>query len=246
MGSSYWLAEVLLALAALLVANQYWRVSRERFQSQALLIVAGCLCLALAALVGAYRYGIDPHITVLHRALSQLSGFLTFACFGLALLWSYFFPGISGGSRAPAYVALVLLTGSALAALASGLLPAAAVRTIWSSVGLAAWLLVALVELVRRHRLSRSEALVLALGPLLIVNASMVIGTGPAKLLGLARMNWFHLLLALGALTLLWGRPLFSTAKPCKGKPSKRKPSKAKPSTGNDGSGTQERQHGAD
>lgn len=209
MGSSYWLAEVLLALAALLVANQYWYLARERSQSPALLVVAGCLCLALAAFVGAYRYGVDPQITELHRALSRLSGFLTFSSVGLALLWVYFVPAIGRQSRAPAYAALVLLTGSALGAMESGLIPPGSVSSLWSSIGLAGWLAVALLTRLRGHRLGRGEALLLAAGPVLVIIASTIIGTGPSKLLGLARMNWFHLLLALGVMTLLWGRPLF-------------------------------------
>ncbi|KUJ82509.1 hypothetical protein AWR36_011965 [Microbulbifer flavimaris] len=212
MGSSYWLAEVLLALAALLVANQYWYLARERSQSPALLVVAGCLALALAAFVGAYRYGVDPQVTELHRALSRLSGFLTFSSIGLALLWVYFAPAMGRQSRAPAYVALVLLTGSALGAMESGLIPAGSVSSLWSSIGLAGWLAVALLARLRGHRLSRGEALLLAAGPVLVIVASTIIGTGPSRLLGLARMNWFHLLLALGVMTLLWGRPLFEIA----------------------------------
>ncbi|WP_237066489.1 hypothetical protein [Microbulbifer guangxiensis] len=212
MGSSYWLAEVLLALAALLVANQYWYLARERSQSPALLVVAGCLCLALAAFVGAYRYGVDPQVTELHRALSRLSGLLTFPSIGISLLWTYFAPGFGRQSRAPAYVALVLLVGSALGAMESGLMPAAAVTSLWSSIGLAGWLAVALLARLRGHRLGRGEALLLALGPVLVIIASTVVGTGPSKLLGLARMNWFHLLLALAVMTLLWGRPLFGLA----------------------------------
>lgn len=207
---NYWLIEILLALAATLVANQYWYIARSRCRSPALLVMAGMLCLALTAAAGAYRYGIDPGITGLHRALSQLSGYLTFPLAGLALLWVRLGPRLGRWSRWPAYALLVLVIGSALAATAISRFSPVAVAGFCSTLGLALWLLVALLELLTARFMHRYQALLLALGAALVLLAGLVIGTGATTLLGLARTNWFHLLLAAGALSLLCARPIFT------------------------------------
>lgn len=206
---NFWLAEMLLALAATLVANQYWYVARDRCQSPALLISAGLLCLALAAAAGAYRYGIDPYSTDLHHALSRLSGYISFLSIGLALLWVRLGLSLGYASRAPAYVALVLVTGAALGAAESAQLSPQAVTSLFSTLGVLLWLLVALLELISPRALPRSLALLLAAGALLVMVAGLVVGTGAPRLLGIARSNWFHLFLAMAALALLCARPLF-------------------------------------
>ncbi|MFC6632827.1 hypothetical protein [Microbulbifer taiwanensis] len=205
---NFWLAEILLALAAALVANQYWIIARSRCQSPALVIVAGLVCLLLAASVGAYRYGIDPGVTQLHRALSRLSGYVSFLLIGLGLLWARLRLPIGRDSRAPAYVAMVLVIGSTLGAAGTAAMSPQVVSSLSSSLGLALWMLVALWELFRPHSLARPLALLLAGGAALVVVAGLFIGTDAARLLGLARINWFHLSLAAGALALLCARPI--------------------------------------
>ncbi|WP_237055210.1 hypothetical protein [Microbulbifer sediminum] len=201
---SFWLLEVLLALAALLVASQYWYIARDRCQSPSLLVVAGMSLLAMAALVGAYRYSIDPGVTGLHRVLSGLSGQLTFLLCGLALLWVALKPDLGYRSRPPAYAVLTLATAIAVLLMTE----AAPARRLLSLLGLVAWLAATLI--VRRHgRLQKLPLCLLACGPLLVVMASQLVGTSHVKLLGMPRLNWFHLLLALAALTLLCARPLF-------------------------------------
>ncbi|WP_323845275.1 hypothetical protein [Microbulbifer magnicolonia] len=207
---NFWLAEILLALAAMLVANQYCYIARQRCQSPALLVVAGLLCLALAAAAGAYRYGIDPGVTELHRALSRLSGTLSFLLIGLGMLWARLGLPLGRESRTPAYVAIVLVIASALGAAESAVLTPQAVSSLYSTIGLLLWLLVALLELGSARTLTRSPALLLAAGAALVIVAGLVVGTSATRVLGLARMNWFHLLLAAGALSLLCARPLFA------------------------------------
>ncbi|SDZ97386.1 hypothetical protein [Microbulbifer marinus] len=207
---NFWLAEILLALAALLVANQYWYIARSRCQSPALLIVAASLCLALAATAGAYRYGIDPGVTELHRALSRLSGSVSFLLIGIALLWARLGLAIGQASRAPAYVTMVLVIGSSLGAAETAALSAQAVGSIYSTLGLLLWLAVAVLELLSARGLSRPQALLLGAGAVLVIMAGLVVGTGATRVFGLARMNWFHFMLAAGALTLLCARPLFT------------------------------------
>ncbi|WP_091509686.1 hypothetical protein [Microbulbifer yueqingensis] len=203
----YWLAEVLLSLAALLVASQYWYLTRERCQSPALLVVAALLPLALAAATGAYRYTIDPGVTGWHRVFSALSAQLTFPLVGVALAWVYLLPERGVDSRAPAYGVLTLATGAAVYLIATD-----SSRFPVAGIGLALWLGVALAAAFRR-RLSPPAATLLSLGPLLVVFASLAVGTGATRLLGIARMNWFHLLLAIAVLTLLCARPLFGEGK---------------------------------
>ncbi len=214
---NFWLAETLLALAAALVANQYWTIARSRCQSPALLIVAGLVCLALAAVVGAYRYGIDPGPTQLHRALSRLSGYVTFLLIGLGLLWARLRLPLGRNSRAPAYAVIALVIGSALGAAEIAPLSPQIVSSLYSTSGLTLWLLVALLELVTMQVLSRAPALILAVGALLIIVAGLVIGTEATRVFGLARTNWFHLFLAAGALTLLCARPIFETGRDDRG-----------------------------
>lgn len=211
---NYWLIEILLALAAALVANQYWYIARSRCRSPALLVIVGMLSLALAAATGAYRYGIDPYITGLHRALSHLSGNLTFLLPGLALAWVRLAPRLGQGARWPACVALALVLAAALGAAASGPFSPAAVSRFCSTLGIALWLLVALWELLSARFIQRQQALLLALGAALAVLAGVGVGTGATKLWGLARTNWFHLLLAASVLSLLWARPLFAGTVP--------------------------------
>ena len=206
---NFWFPEVLLALSALLVASQYWYISRERYQSPALLVVAGLLCLALAALAGAYRYGIDPYATDLHRALSRLSGYVSFFTIGIALLWTCLQLPLGHRSRAPAYLALVLIIALALAAAESSGLSGAAVSRLFSTLGLVLWLLVGLWQLITAQGLPRAMAALLLLGAVLIVFAGLVVGTDASRVFKVARMNWFHLLLAAGVLLLLSARPLF-------------------------------------
>lgn len=210
MSSSYWLAEVLLALAALLVASQFWYIARDRYQSPALVLVAGLVLLALAALSGAYRYGIDPHTTALHRTLSQLSGYVTFLSAGVGLLWVRLRPSLGEVSHGPAYVALVLIIALALGTASSEALSPSAVGRLLSTLGLSLWLGVALVEFFSGRHLSRGLALLLLAGAGLILFAGLVVGSGATRVFGLARMNWFHLLLAAGILLLLCARPLFA------------------------------------
>ncbi|WP_346837309.1 hypothetical protein [Microbulbifer sp. SAOS-129_SWC] len=206
MGSSYWLMEVLLALAALLVASQFWLIARDPRQARApaLLMIAGQLALALAAFAGAYRYGINPHSTALHHTLSQLSSVTTFLSAGIALLWARV--EAATASRGAMLVAVALLVALALG---GTLMPAAAVREC-SALGLLLWLVVALFEVSGRRRLPARLALPLAMGAALVIFAGLAIGTGAMRVLGLARTNWFHLLLAAGALSLLCARPLFA------------------------------------
>ncbi|SHF06981.1 hypothetical protein SAMN04487965_1294 [Microbulbifer donghaiensis] len=208
---NFWLAEILLALAALLVANQYWYIARSRCQSPALLIVAASLCLALAAAAGAYRYGIDPGVTELHRALSRLSATISFVLIGIALLWARLGLGLGRDSRAPAYVTMVLVIGSALGAAETAALSPEAVSSLYSTLGLLLWLAIALLELISARTLSRPLALLLAAGAVLVIFAGLVVGAGATRVLGLARINWFHFMLAAGALTLLCARPLFDS-----------------------------------
>ncbi|GAA5444020.1 hypothetical protein Misp06_02203 [Microbulbifer sp. NBRC 101763] len=206
---NFWLLDLILGLTCLLMANQYWYLTRERFQSAALIIVAALLCMALAALVGAYRYGIDPGITELHRALSRLSGFTSFLLIGIGLLWARLELTWGSDNRAPAYVVMVLVLASAIGFSESGILMPSTVVDLYSALGLLLWLLVALLELVGSGRLPRNHALLLGGGALLAVISGLLIGTGSSKLLGLARTNWFHLLLAVSVFSLLCARPLF-------------------------------------
>ncbi|MCX2801584.1 hypothetical protein OQJ68_07280 [Microbulbifer thermotolerans] len=206
---NFWLAEILLALAAALVANQYWVIDREHSRPPALLIVAALVCLSLAAGVGAYRYGIDPGITQLHRVLSQLSAYVTFPLIGLGLLWGRLGLPKARGKRAPAYGVLVLVVGSALIVAEAGSLPPRLVGSLYSALGLTLWLLVAVWELIFPRSLRRPLALILISGALLVILAGAVVGTDATRVLGVARMNWFHLCLAAGALTLLCARPIF-------------------------------------
>ncbi|WP_193161504.1 hypothetical protein [Microbulbifer hainanensis] len=205
---NFWLAEVLLALSAFLVASQYWYIARDRCQSPALLIVAGMVFLAFAALAGAYRYGVDPHTTDLHRILSRLSGYVTFLSVGIALLWARLRLPMGYASRAPAYVTLVLIIGIALGA--DEQFATAGAGRLLSTLGLLLWLGVALAELIAGRYLSRKMAVALAVGAALVVFAGLVVGSSATRSFGLARMNWFHLMLALGSLLLLCGRPLFA------------------------------------
>ncbi|WP_250458873.1 hypothetical protein [Microbulbifer litoralis] len=207
---NYWLIEILLALAAALVASQYWYIARDRCRSPALLVVAAMLSLALAAIAGAYRYGIDPATTGLHRALTQLSGYLTFLLSGLALLWVRLAPQLGRHRRWPAYAVLALVLAAAVGAVSSPQFSAAGVSRFCSTLGIALWLLVALWRLFSARFMPRYQALLLAAGAVLVVFAGLVIGTGATTVLGLARTNWFHLLLAAGALSLLCARPLFT------------------------------------
>ena len=215
---NFWFPEVLLALSALLVASQYWYISRERYQSPALLIVAGLLCLALAALAGAYRYGIDPYATDLHRALSRLSGYVSFLAIGLALLWTCLRLPLGYRSRAPAYVTLVLVIGAALAAAESHVISGPEASRLFSTLGLVIWLLVALWQLISAQSLPRAMAALLLLGAVIIVFAGLVVGTDASRVFKISRMNWFHLLLAAGVLLLLSARPLFTDLFAEKGK----------------------------
>ncbi|WP_299579253.1 hypothetical protein [uncultured Microbulbifer sp.] len=206
---NFWLLDTLLGLACLLVANQYWCLTRSRYQSAALIIVAALLCMALAALVGAYRYGIDPSVTELHRAFARISGFASLLLIGIGLTWARL--GVSWGTdnRAPAYAVVVLVLASAIGLAQSRWLSPLGVVDLYSAVGLALWLLVGMLELLAPVRLKRGQALILAAGALLILLNGLLIDTGASRLLGLARTNWFHLLLALSVFTLLWARPLF-------------------------------------
>lgn len=206
---NYWLVEILLALAATLVATQYWHIARYRFQTPALLVAGGLLCLALAAAAGAYRYGIDPRITGLHRALSRLSGAVSFLSIGLGLLWARLHLSLGYRGRAPAYAIFALIVGSALGAAETDALNAQFVNTLYSTAGVFLWLLVAMMELFGRHNISRLQALLLAGGALLVLFAGMFVGTGAVRVLGLARINWFHLMLAAAALSLLCALPIF-------------------------------------
>lgn len=217
---NFWLAEILLALAAALVANQYWTIARSRCQSPALLVVAGLVCLAMAAAVGAYRYGIDPGVTQLYRALLRLSGYVSFLLIGLGILWARLQLPVGRDSRAPAYAATALVTGSALGAAEVAPLSPQIVSSLYSLSGLALWLLVALLELVTARFLSRGQVLILAAGALLVILAGLVVGTDASRVFGLARMNWFHLFLAAGALALLGARPIFETGKDNRGESS--------------------------
>lgn len=214
---NFWLAEILLALAAALVANQYWTIAGNRSRSPNLLVVAGLLCLALAAAVGAYRYGIDPGVTQLHRALSRLSGYVSFLLIGLGILWARLPLPLGRDSRAPAYAAIALVIGSALGAAEMPPLSPQVVSSLYSTLGLALWLLVALRELISARFLSRTAALILAAGALLVIAAGLVIGAEATRVFGLARMNWFHLFLAAGALTLLCARPIFEAGRDDRG-----------------------------
>lgn len=210
---NFWLLDLLLGLACLLIANQYWYLTRARLQSAALIIVAALLCMALAALVGAYRYGMDPGTTELHRALTRLSGFASFLLIGIGLLWSRL--GLTWGAdnRTPAYVVMVLVLASAIALSESGMLVPRAVVDLYSALGLLLWLLVAVLELIMPGRLTRKQALLLGGGALLVVVNGLLIGTGSSRLLGMARTNWFHLLLAVSVFSLLCARPLFTLEK---------------------------------
>ncbi|MEW5250164.1 hypothetical protein [Microbulbifer discodermiae] len=207
---NYWLAELVLAVSALLVSGHFWSTGRDRHQSPALLMVAGLCCLALAALAGAYRYGVDPRVTDLHRALSHLSGYISFPAIGIALLWVSL--GLPAGdqSRAPAYVILVLVTGAALGMSGHGGVTPAEVTSFFSALGLLLWLAAAMRQLLVPGRLSRVQAVLLALGAPLVIIAGLLVGTDSAPLWGLARINWFHLLLAAALWLLLCGRPLFA------------------------------------
>ncbi|WP_308366202.1 MULTISPECIES: hypothetical protein [unclassified Microbulbifer] len=210
---NYWLVEILLALAATLVATQYWHISRYRLQTPALLVTGGLLCLALAAAVGAYRYGIDPGITGLHRALSRLSGAVSFLSIGLGLLWARLQLPLGYRGRAPAYAIFALAVGSALGLAETTGFDAQSVNRLYSAVGLSLWLLVAAMELFGRHSLSRLQVLLLAAGALLVIIAGLFVGTGARRVLGLARINWFHLMLALGVMSLLCALPIFRREK---------------------------------
>ncbi|WP_444899945.1 hypothetical protein ACJJIX_03515 [Microbulbifer sp. VAAC004] len=207
---NYWLLDALLGLASLLVANQYWYLTRARFQSAALIIVAALMIMALAALVGAYRYGIDPGVTELHRALAQISGFASFLLIGIGLAWARLEISWGRDTRAPAYLVMVLILAGAIGLAQSTSMSALTVIDLFSTVGLVLWLMVALLELIAPRRLKRNQALVIGAGALLVVFNGLFIGTGASRLLGLARTNWFHLLLALSILSLLWARPLFN------------------------------------
>jgi hypothetical protein len=207
--SNYWLAEIFLTLAALLVASRYWLISRNRFQSPALLITAGLLCLALASAAGAYRYGVDPGMAGLHGALSRLSGYISFLLVGLGLLWARLDLPFGFASRAPAYATLALVIGSALAAAESAQLSTQNVGTLFSTLGILLWILVAAGELFRNNLTSR-QALLLAAGALLVILAGLYIGSDSTSLFGLARINWFHLVLGAALLSLLYARPLFA------------------------------------
>ncbi|MFA0811898.1 hypothetical protein [Microbulbifer epialgicus] len=210
---NFWLLDLLLGLACLLVANQYWYFTRERFQSAALIIVAALLCMSLAALVGAYRYGIDPGITELHRALTRLSGLASFLLIGLGLLWARMALSWGADNRAPAYIVMVLVLASAIGLSESGMLMPQAVVDLYSALGLLLWILVALLELMARGKLSRNQAILLGGGAALVAVNALLIGTGSSRLLGLARTNWFHLLLAVSVFSLLCARPLFTMDK---------------------------------
>ncbi|UHQ56523.1 hypothetical protein [Microbulbifer sp. YPW16] len=201
---SFWLLEVLLALAALLVASQYWYIARDRCLSPSLLVVAGMSLLAMAALVGAYRYTIDPGVNGLHRILSGLSGQLTFLLSGLALIWVALKPDLGYRSRPPAYVVLTVATAVAVLLMTD----AGPAGRLLSMLGLGAWFATAIIGRLRGG-LSTLPACLLACGPVLVVVASLLVGTSHVELLGMPRLNWFHLLLALAVLTLLCARPLF-------------------------------------
>ncbi|WP_226642982.1 hypothetical protein [Microbulbifer variabilis] len=207
---NYWLLDTLLGLTCLLVANQYWYLTRARFQSATLIIVAALIGMALAALVGAYRYGIDPRVTELHRALAQISGFVSFLLIGIGLVWARLELPWGRDNRAPAYLVIVLLLAGAIGLAQSTWMSSQAVVDLYSTVGLFLWLLVALLELLAPRRLKRNQALLIGAGALLVLINGLFIGTGASHLLGLARTNWFHLLLALSVFSLLWARPLFS------------------------------------
>ncbi|QFT56206.1 hypothetical protein [Microbulbifer sp. THAF38] len=207
---NYWLLDTLLGLTCLLVANQYWYLTRARFQSAALIIVAALISMALAALVGAYRYGIDPGVTDLHRALTQISGFVSFLLIGIALIWARLELPWGQDNRTPAYLVLVLLLAGAIGLAQSSWMSTQTVVDLFSTVGILLWLSVALLELIAPRRLKRDQALIIGAGALLVLINGLFIGTGASRLLGLARTNWFHLLLALSVFFLLWARPLFN------------------------------------
>ncbi|MCO1334672.1 hypothetical protein MO867_10000 [Microbulbifer sp. OS29] len=206
---NFWLIDILLTLAALLIANQYWRLTNARFQSAALLVVTGLLCIAVSAIIGAYRYGIDPGATQLHRALLRLSGFTALPLIGIGLMWARFEIRVGHNTRGPAYVALVLVLASSIALSESGIVSPQKVTELYSALGLLLWLWVAMLELLSPHRLSTPEPLLLGAGAVLIAIDGLFVGTGAPRVLGLARTNWFHLLLAISLFSLLAARPLF-------------------------------------
>ncbi|WP_444896201.1 hypothetical protein [Microbulbifer sp. SSSA005] len=206
---NFWLIDILLTLAALLIANQYWRLTNDRFQSAALLVIAGLLFIAVSAIVGAYRYGIDPGATQLHRALLQLSGFSSLLLIGIGLVWARFEIGIGQSTRGPAYVVLVLVLASSIGVSESGRLSPQEVTEVFSALGLLLWLWVAMMELMSPRRLSPPGPLLLGAGAVVIAMDGLFVGTGAPRVLGLARTNWFHLLLGLSLFSLLAARPLF-------------------------------------
>ncbi|WKD48862.1 hypothetical protein [Microbulbifer spongiae] len=205
-----WLLDLMLGLTALLLANQYWYLTRAQFQSAALMLVAALAFIALAAIAGAYRYGIDPGVTELHRALTRLSGYAAFLLIGIGLLWVRLGLRWGADSRAPAYVVVAVVLASSISLGESGLLAPRWVVDLYSTLGLLLWLLVALLEWVSPRRLSRKQAFVLGGGAVLVAVNVLFVGTGARQLLGLARTNWFHLLLAISVFSLLSARPLFT------------------------------------
>ncbi|MFS1523085.1 hypothetical protein ACL7TT_03050 [Microbulbifer sp. 2304DJ12-6] len=208
-----WLLDLMLGLTALLIANQYWYLTRAHFQSAALMMVAALVLMALAAIAGAYRYGIDPSVTELHRALTRLSGFAALLLIGTGLFWVRL--GLRWGTdkRAPAYAVVAVVLASSIGLGGSGLMAPRSVVDLYSTLGLLLWLLVALLEWVSPRRLSRTQAFVLGGGAVLVAVNGLFVGTGATQLLGLARTNWFHLLLALSLFSLLSARPLFGLDK---------------------------------
>ncbi|WP_444929822.1 hypothetical protein ACJJIF_18875 [Microbulbifer sp. SSSA002] len=210
---SLWPIDILLSLAALLIANQYWRLGNTRYLSAALLVMAGLLLIAVCALVGAYRYGIDPGVTQLHRALLQLSGFSSLLLIGIGLVWARFGIGLGQGTRGPAYAVLVLVLASSIGISESGSLSPQEVIEVFSALGLLLWLGVAMMELMSPRRLSPPGPLLLGAGAVVIAMDGLFVGTGAPRVLGLARTNWFHLLLGLSLFSLLAARPLFERDK---------------------------------
>ena len=208
--SNYWLVETLLALGAQLVAHQYWMIARARNQSPPLPVSAGLLFLALAAAAGAYRYGIDPETTRVHRSLSRLSSTTSFLLIGLGLAWARFVPLFGRGGRVAGYLAIALVICVAYGVAATGAVSPGAVATLGAGLGLLLWLGVALLELAAARALPRLQALLLAAGAVLVLLAGLVVGTEATRVFGLARMNWFHIFLALGAFTVLSARLLFA------------------------------------